>query len=287
MGKKKQGRQLKRGAEVENAGMGSKERKREGLREEESMKSQRRGMKANEDEERIDRAIEEMLTECHQRALEDYVEPIDYDLGGDLEVRKRMPTSPGQGGEKKSISQAVERSKQSAGMDRGQRRSSGEELLKRSTGEVWRSSHFACGHPSRLDLEPCRGGAPLTEQSGSTSWRMILRHACGEKESSWKDMGPALSQTLEVLANTTRCGQSTEGIFPLPLPGALGWCDEEDSVLEALVRGLNSLYGVGSAWGRKVTKVQRRVLERLRTVVNTMQWTISGRAPSYLLPRVL
>ena len=52
MGKKKQGRQLKRGAEVENAGMGSKERKREGLREEESMKSQRRGMKANEDEER-------------------------------------------------------------------------------------------------------------------------------------------------------------------------------------------------------------------------------------------
>ena len=120
---------------MENAGMGSKERKREGLREEESMKSQRRGMKSNEDEERIDKAIEEMLTECHQRALGDYAEPIDYDLGGDLEVRKRMPTSPGRGREKKSISQTVERSKQSAGMDRRQRQASG---VKRS---FWREQY--------------------------------------------------------------------------------------------------------------------------------------------------
>ena len=43
MGKKKQGRKLKRGAEVENAGRGSKERKREEPREEESMKSHREG----------------------------------------------------------------------------------------------------------------------------------------------------------------------------------------------------------------------------------------------------
>ena len=269
MGKKKQRRQLKRGAEVRSAGAESKERRKEGPREEESMKSQRKGMKTVEDEARIDRAIDEMLTECHQRALGDYAEPVDYDLGGDLEVRKRMPKSPGQGGEKRSISQPVERSKQSAGMDRGQRQSSGEELLKNSAGEGWRSSQLACGPLSRLDLEPCRGGVPLTEQKASISWQMILRHACGKKESSWKDVGPALSQSLEVLANTTRCGQSTEGIFPLPLPGALGWCAEEDSMLEALVRGLNSLYGVESTWGRKVTKVQRRVLERLRKVVNT------------------
>ena len=74
-----------------------------------------------------------------------------------------------------------------------------------------------------------------------TSWQMTLKSACAKKESLWSDLSPALSQSLEVLTETTRCGQSTEGLFPLPLPGSLGWCEEEDPLLEGLIRGLNSL----------------------------------------------
>ena len=57
-------------------------------------------------------------------------------------------------------------------------------------------------------------------RKASDSWEKA------KKECSLKDVGPALSQSLEVLSQTTRCGQSTEGVFPLPLPegveGVLG-----------------------------------------------------------------
>ena len=102
-----------------------------------------------------------------------------------------------------------------------------------------------------------------------TSWQMTLKSACAKKESLWSDLSPALSQSLEVLTETTRCGQSTEGLFPLPLPGSLGWCEEEDPLLEGLIRGLNSLYGVDSSGGKNISKVQRRILERLRGVLKT------------------
>ena len=98
---------------------------------------------------------------------------------------------------------------------------------------------------------------------------MALKSACAKKESLWKDLSPALSQSLEVLTQTTRCGQSTEGIFPLPLPGGLGWYEDDDPLLDGLIRGLNSLYGVGSSGGKKVSKVQRRILERLKGVLMT------------------
>ena len=153
--------------------------------------------------------------------------------------RSRQPDTPGQGWETAAASQAERRRKQSAGMDRRQRQILAEEEL-----EVLRSSQNACERGLRLDLKPSRGDALLTEPTSPASRQKSLRRACGEKESSWRELSPALSKSLGVLSKTTRCGQSTEGIFPLPLPGFLGWCDECDSVLEALVRGLNSLYGV-------------------------------------------
>ena len=100
-------------------------------------------------------------------------------------------------------------------------------------------------------------------------WQEALKNACAKKEGLWKDMSPALSQSLDVLSKTTRCGQSTEGFFPLPLPRGLGWCEDEVPLLEGLIRGLNSLYGVESSGRKKITKVQRKILERLRGVLKT------------------
>ena len=242
MGKESKGRQLKRGSEGKGAGIERKERRKEGLKTEVSMEGQRREDERKDEERTVDRAIEEMLTECYQKAFEGDETPCDYDLGSEFGSRKRQPSPPGRGRETAAASQPEVRSKQSAGMDRGQRQVLGEEELEQSTGEVWRSSQSAWGQSPRLDLKPCRGEESLTEHTGPASWQKSLRRACGEKESSWRELSPPLSQSLEVLSKTTRCGQSTEGIFPLPLPGILGWCDKVDSVLDCQ-RVEQSLWG--------------------------------------------
>ena len=288
MGKEDQRRKLKRVSEEGGTGFERKERRQKGLKEDASMECQREERKREAEEETVDRAIEEMLAECRQKAFEGDGTPDHYDLGGDLGDKRRQPVSPGQGWETTAASQADARSKQSAGMDRRQRRALAEEKLGESTGEVLRSSQFACDLPPRLDLKPSRGEDFLTEQPttrldlnlsreeeaspehcGHKSWQMTLKSACARKDSLWSDLGPALSKSLEVLSKTTRCGQSTEGLFPLPLPGRMGWCEVEDPLLEGLVRGLNSLYGVEASGGKKVTKAQRRILERLRGLLRS------------------
>ena len=246
MGKEDKGRQLKREAEVESVGHERKERRGEGLDEKMSERGQGRQQDREEEESTIDRAIEEMLTECQRHAFERGGASYDYDLGSELGGYNQSLSPLGRGGEARHVSQPEVRSKQSAGMGRGQRQSPGSATYEDGTGEVLRSSQFACSEPSRLDLKPCRGEELVTEHGRPTPWQTILPCACGEKESSWRELCPALSQSMEVLSKTTRCGQSTEGIFPLPLPGDLGWCNEEDPMLESLVRGLNSLYGVES-----------------------------------------
>ena len=51
----------------------------------------------------------------------------------------------------------------------------------------------------RLALTPCRGDEALTEHGGHKSWQLALKSACARKESMWRDLGPALSHSLEGL----------------------------------------------------------------------------------------
>ena len=285
MGKENERGKLKRGTEDEGTG---NEKRGKGSITEGKRKGQERERERREEEQTVEEAIEEMLTECYEKAYEEKRMVNGYDLGGGSGGRKRPLDTPGQGRQTATASQADVRSKQLAGLGRRQRQSLAEEKLKIGTGEVGISSQFACerlpqedplpdsgelifpGQPMpRLALTPCRGDEALTEHGGHKSWQLALKSACARKESMWRDLGPALSHSLEVLSQTTRCGQSTEGVFPLPLPGSLGWCEREDPLLEGLVRGLNSLFGVASEGGRRVSKVQRRVMERLKEVLRS------------------
>ena len=267
MGKESKRGELIDGSGEVSTGIGRRVRRKGGLRANESKRGQRQEDEERRKEKEDERAIEEMLTECYQRAVESGGTHSDYDLGGEFGSQNEHPSPPGQGGEAEAASQSEVRSKQSAGMGRGQRRAWIEEQPDESTGEVSRSSHFAWNPLPRLALTPCRGEPFLTEQMAPTSWQKNLRSACGKKESSLRELSPALSQSLEVLSKTTRCGQSTEGIFPLPLPGTLGWFEPVDSVLEALVRGLNSLYGVTTGASTRVSKIQKKLMVRLREVL--------------------
>ena len=280
MGKESKRRKLRKEAEERGTGIVRKEGKTEGLMTGVLARSQGKEDEVEEEETGVERAIEDMLTECYQKAFEGEEAPCDYDLGGEFGSRKDKPSPPGQGRKMAATSQLEVRSKQSAGMDRRQRQAWSEEELEKCIGEVSRSSQPAWDHSPRLDLRPCHGEELMTEHDPPASWPMSLRCVCGEKESSLRELSPALSKSLEVLSQTTRCGQSTEGIFPLPLPGVLGWCEQVDSVLDALVRGLNSLYGVTSAAKSRVSKVQKKILVRLREVVR------SSALPDVVLPPI-
>ena len=187
-----------------------------------------------------------------------------YEPGEELEVRKRPQSSLGWAGEEEEPSHSGWKRKQSVGMGHGQRRSSEDEVFEESTGELSNHSQPACEVAPRLALTPCRGEDQKTEHGQWSQCRMILQNLCAKKECLLKDVGPALSQSLEVLSQTTRCGQSTEGVFPLPLPEGLKECLEACPTLDLVVRGLNSLYGVESRGLKKVNKVQRRIIERLK-----------------------
>ena len=242
MGKEGKRRAMRREAEVEKAGS-----RTEGCRvgKDSSEVSESRSMvqdRQEGEEKDMERAIEEMLNECQRNVQEEAGR--SYNPGGSSRRQKRPLDEPGWGREDGGPSQFEGWSKQSTGMDRGQRRFSAGGVSDRSTGEGNVPSQFAWQPTSRLALNPCREEEALTELDGHMSWQETLMSACAKKESLWGDLGPALSKSLEVLSKTTRCGQSTEGIFPLPLPGRLGWCEDEDPLLDGLVRGLNSLFGV-------------------------------------------
>ena len=265
MGKKTKRRTVTGADEVKGTDDRTKGCREERKGEEVSEKSQQVVGKTREEEKEIERAIDEMLNECQREAQERTERKNAYNPGGESRGQKRPLDSPGWGREEGGPSQAERGSKQSAGLGRGQRRLCVGGDPQSRTGEKKMFSQLAWRPPSRLDLKPCREEMFLTEHGGHETWHMALKSACAKKESLWKDMSPALSQSLE----TTRCGQSTEGLFPLPLPRGLGWCEDEDPLLEGLIRGLNSLYGVESSGGKRISKVQRRILERLRGVLKT------------------
>ena len=262
MGKETKRRQLEREAERGRALSTSTKRLREkGLSKERSQDARKDEGEDERNEERLERSIDELLVECRRKASEGCEKAWLYEPGKELEVRKRPQSSLGWAGE------AEEPSQQSVGMGHGQPN----EVFKESTRELSNHSQFACEVAPRLALTPCRGEDQKTEHGQWSQCRMILQSLCAKKEVSLKDVGPALSQSLEVLSQTTRCGQSTEGVFPLPLPEGLKECLNACPTLELVVRGLNSLYGVESMGLKKVNKVQRRILERLKGVVETSE----------------
>ena len=269
MGKKTKGRSVTGADEVKGTDDRTKGCRQEKKGEEVSERSQQVVEGSREEEKEIERAIDEMLNECQREAQERTERKNAYNPGGESRGQKRPLDPPGWGREEGGPSQAERGSKQSAGLGRGQHRLCAGGDPQSRTGEKKMFSQFARRPPSRLDLKPCREEMFLTEHGGHETWQMALKSACAKKESLWKDMSSALSQSLDVLTKTTRCGQSTEGLFPLPLPRGLGWCEEEDPLLEGLIRGLNRLYGVESSGGRKISKVQRRILERLSGVLKT------------------
>ena len=269
MGKKAERRTVRRDDEVRGTGSkteGCRGQKKKG---EVSERSQQVVRRSEDEEKEVERAIDAMLNECQKEAQEAAGMSSVYNPGGVSKRPKRPLDVPGWGREDGGPSQTERGNKQSAGLGRGQRRLFVGEELHGGTGEKRDFSQPAWRPSSRLDLKPCREEHFLTEHGGHETWQMALKSACAKKESLWEDMSPALSQSLDVLTKTTRCGQSTEGVFPLPLPGRLGWCEEDDPLLEGLIRGLNSLYGVESQGVKKVSKVQRRILERLKGVLKT------------------
>ena len=281
MGKEKQGRQLEREAQRGKAASTSAKRLREkGLSTERSQDARKDEGEERRNEERLEKSIDELLVECHRKASEDMKKVGPYEPGEELEDRKRLKSSLGWAREAEEPSHSEWRKKQSVGIGHGQRRSSEDEVFEESTGELSRHSQFACDVTPRLALTPCRGEEQKTEHGQWSQCRKILQSLCAKKEVSLKDVGPALSQSLEVLSQTTRCGQSTEGVFPLPLPEVLEECSNACPTLELVVRGLNSLYGVETTGLKKVNRVQRRILERLRGVVEASE------IPRVVLPPV-
>ena len=109
-------------------------------------------------------------------------------------------------------------------MDRRQRRISEEPFFREGTGEWNTHSQAACDPMPRLALTPCRV-EEMTEHGQWSQCRKTLQSVCAKKECSLKEVGPVLSQSLEVIS---------DGIFPLPLPERLGWCLDVSPTLELL-----------------------------------------------------
>ena len=65
----------------------------------------------------------------------------------------------------------------------------------------------------------------------------------------------------------TRCGQSSEGIFPLPLPSDIGLSGYHIPYLEAMIRGLNLLAGSRSRSKGNPKKVGRELVHQLEGVL--------------------
>ena len=98
MGKENKRGELKGGSEDESTGMGRKVRRKEQLRADESRRGQRQADEERQKETEDDRAIEEMLTECYQKAFESGKTHRSYDLGGEFGGKNEHPSPPGQGG---------------------------------------------------------------------------------------------------------------------------------------------------------------------------------------------
>ena len=134
----------------------------------------------------------------------------------------------------------------------------------------------------RLALVPCRGVQP--EYSDAPFWgsgvseheaedfgrlRLLLKNKCQNGSAVVGDVGEILAKLMEAfeLHVSTRCGQSSEGIFPLPLPSDLGFSGHHIPFLEAMIRGLNLLAGSRSRSKGKPRKVSRELVHQLEKVL--------------------
>ena len=66
---------------------------------------------------------------------------------------------------------------------------------------------------------------------------------------------------------STRCGQSSEGIFPLPLPSDIGLCGYHIPYPEAMIRGLNLLAGSRSRSKGKPKRIGCELVHQLEVVL--------------------
>ena len=99
--------------------------------------------------------------------------------------------------------------------------------------------------------------------------RQLLQNKCQRNTTVVGDMGAILALLMEAfeLQVNTRCGQSLEGVFPLPLPSMLGLTGFHVPYLEAMIRGLNLLAGSRSRSKGLPKKVGRELVLQLEGVL--------------------
>ena len=268
MGKETKRRQL--GGEAEGGKVLSTSKKRqreEGLSNERSQDARKDEGEEKKNEERLERAIDELLVECRRKASDGWEKAGLYEPGEELEVCKRSQSSFGWAGEEEEPSHSGWKRKQSVGIEKvpAPHPSTNIPFLHTSSARSFDIGSIV----HALSSDPPHGTAskpvvePLHMQIGSDCSTPLYSLQKPHLQSFGAVRGPC----LEVLSQTTRCGQSTEGVFPLPLPEGLKECLDACPTLDLVVRGLNSLYGVESRGLKKVNKVQRRIIERLKRVV--------------------
>ena len=153
--------------------------------------------------------------------------------------------------------------------------------LKGSPSENVEKTNFPTTGP-RLALLPCRGmqhegfgppfwGLGVSEASVNDfeTLRQLLQKKCQQNSAVVGDMGPILAALMEAfeLQLSTRCGQSSDGIFPLPLPSDVGLAGSHVPFLEAMIRGLNLLAGSRSCSKGRSKKVSRELVLQLEGVL--------------------
>ena len=161
--------------------------------------------------------------------------------------------------------------------DRSQRDA---EEIRRQQVKHCRLANFPSG--PRLAFEPCREAyaehsmVPFWDREVSEQMahdvedlRLLLQNKSQQEGLKVGDMGFLLAKLMEGFEPiiNTRCGQSSEGVFPLPLPSDLGLCGDHIPYLEAVIRGLNLLAGSKSFSQKKPKKVGCQLVLHLEGVV--------------------
>ena len=253
MGAQRENRELRAGESED--GTAREGQAREKPKREESPKDRREGAERERERERKrqraereegqaveEQAVERLLEECRRKAQ-------NNELGEGGLVEKNPGLAPGQaddvrqqqGREKSGSSQQEKLETEAAGMDRGElaegtlargeadgihqvggERRSGSQFFQGGSGrpQMKGSRQEASYSVPRLDLIPCRGEDFEHRRPHPMGQ---LQNKCHIEEIVVGEMGHLLARMLEVFDQrlNTRCGQTSEGIFPLPLPTQL------------------------------------------------------------------